>query len=51
VLVLRSEHRVSTRFNLYAAWWADRVMASVQRNILVVLKGRAELAAPRRRSI
>ena len=47
VLVLRSEHRVSTRFNFYAAWWADRVMASVQRNILVVLKERAEMAAPR----
>lgn len=42
ILVLRSEHRVSTRFNLYAGWWADRVMASVQRNILVVLKQRAE---------
>jgi hypothetical protein len=49
LLVLRSEHRVSTRFNLYAAWWADRVMASVQGNILVVLKERAELAAQRRR--
>ena len=48
VLVLRSEHRVSTRFNLYAAWWADRVMASVQRNILVVLKERAEAAAAQR---
>jgi hypothetical protein len=48
LLVLRSEHRVSTRFNLYAGWWADRVMASVQRNILVVLKQRAELSAPRR---
>lgn len=46
ILVLRSEHRVSTRFNLYAGWWADRVMASVQRNILVVLKARAERAAP-----
>jgi len=45
VLVLRSEHRVSTRFNFYAGWWADRVMASVQRNILVVLKGRAERVA------
>jgi hypothetical protein len=41
-------NRVSTRFNLYAGWWADRVMASVQRNILVVLKQRAESAAPRR---
>lgn len=47
ILVLRSEHRVSTRFNPYAAWWADRVMESVQRNILVVLKERAELAAAR----
>ena len=45
MLVLRSEHRVSTRFNLYAGWWADRVMTSVQRNILVVLKERAEHAA------
>ena len=41
-LVLRSEHRTSTAFNLYAAWWADRVMASIQRNILVVLRDRAE---------
>ena len=48
ILVLRSEHRVSTRFNPYAAWWADRVMESVQHNILVVLKERAELAATRR---
>ncbi len=47
ILVLRSEHRVSTRFNPYAAWWADRVMESVQHNILVVLKERAELAAMR----
>lgn len=50
VLVLRSEHRVSTRFNFYAGWWADRVMASVQHNILFVLKERAELAASGRRS-
>jgi len=42
LLVLRSEHRVSTRFNFYAGWWADRVMSSVQQNILVVLKERAE---------
>src|SRR5678815_3832504 len=49
VLVLRSEHRVSTRFNVYAAWWADRVMASVQRNILAVLKERAETGWATRR--
>jgi len=41
-LVLRSEHRVSTPFNLYAGWWADRVMRSIQRNILAVLRDRAE---------
>ena len=50
LLVLTSEHRVSTRFNAYAGWWADRIMTSVQRNILVVLKERAELAATRRPS-
>jgi len=41
-LVLRSEHRVSTRFNPYAGWWADRIMRSIQRNILAVHKARAE---------
>lgn len=41
-LVLKSEHRTSTAFNPYAAWWADRVMSSIQRNILAVLRHRAE---------
>ena len=41
-LVLRSEHRVSTRFNIYSVWWADRIMGSIQRNILRVHKQRAE---------
>jgi len=41
-LVLRSQHRVSTRFNLYAGWWVDRIMGSIQRNILTVHKARAE---------
>lgn len=41
-LILRSEHRVSTRFNTYAVWWVDRVMASIQQNILRVHKLRAE---------
>lgn len=45
-LVLRSEHRVSTRFNLYAGWWVDRIMASIQDNILEVHKARAERGAP-----
>jgi hypothetical protein len=41
-LVLTSRHRVSTRFNPYAGWWANRIMGSIQRNILAVLKRRAE---------
>ena len=41
-LVLRSTHRVSTHFNPYAAWWAERIMASIQTNILDVLETRAE---------
>jgi hypothetical protein len=41
-LVLRSTHRVSTHFNPYAAWWAERIMASIQTNILDVLEKRAE---------
>jgi len=44
-LVLRSEHRVSTRFNLYAVWWADRIMGSIQRTILRVHQERAERAS------
>lgn len=46
LLVLRSEHRVSTRFNFYAGWWSDRIMRSIQRNILDILKARAEHPAP-----
>jgi hypothetical protein len=42
LLVLTSEHRVSTRFNPYASWWADRIMSSIQKNILYVLRARAE---------
>lgn len=47
LLVLTSEHRVSTRFNLYATWWADRIMSSIQTNILYVLRERAESARSR----
>jgi len=46
-LVLISEHRVSTAFNPYAEWWADRVMRSIQSNILDVLRERAERGAVR----
>ena len=49
-LILTSEHRVSTAFNPYAGWWADRVMRSIQSNILGVLRDRAErIAADRSR--
>jgi len=41
-LTLTSEHRVSTRFNVYAGWWANRIMRSIQSNILNVLRDRAE---------
>ena len=43
-LLLSSEHRVSTRFNRYSGWWADRVMRSIQANILAVIRARAERA-------
>jgi hypothetical protein len=44
-LTLTSRYRVTTRFNAYAGWWADRVMASVQGNILAVIKARSESRA------
>ena len=45
VLHLASEMRVSTTFNLYAGWWADRVMASIQDHILGLVKARSERIA------
>jgi hypothetical protein len=44
-LVLRSEHRVSTPFNPYAGWWSNRIMKSIQQNILEIIRARAELAS------
>jgi hypothetical protein len=41
-ITLSSDHRVSTHFNPYAAWWSRRIMTSIQRNILEVLRQRAE---------
>lgn len=38
---LTSTHRVATHLNPYASWWAERVMASIQRSILDVLRARA----------
>lgn len=45
LLILESRHRVSTRFNSYAEFWATRVMESIQDNILDVLRDRAEIRA------
>ena len=42
VLHLASELRVSTTFNVYAGWWADLVMASIQDHILEIVKARSE---------
>ncbi|HNF22824.1 MAG TPA: hypothetical protein PKN56_08080 [Leptospiraceae bacterium] len=42
VLKLRSKFRVSTRFNFYSSLWADFLMADIQKNILRVIKSRAE---------
>ncbi len=44
-LVLRSTHRLSTRFNLYSGLWSDAVMRSIQGNILEVLAARCETQA------
>ena len=42
LLHLTSELRLSTHFNVYAGVWVDAIMRSIQRNILEVLKARAE---------
>ena len=43
-LHLASHHRLSTRFNVYAALWTDFIMRDVQRYILDILKARCEAA-------
>lgn len=42
ILHLASELRVSTPFNFYSGPWADAIMRSIQRNILEVVRRRAE---------
>lgn len=44
-LHLSSRHRLSTRFNTYAAFWSDAIMGDIQQNILRVIKHRCEQAA------
>lgn len=46
VLHLVSELRVSTPFNFYFGPWADAIMRSIQRNILAVVRRRAEAVQP-----
>lgn len=45
VLHLASELRVTTHFNSYARPWVDSIMRSIQENILVVIRDRAERRA------
>lgn len=41
-LHLTSHHRLSTRFNSYAAWWSVKIMEQIQGTILEVIRTRAE---------
>jgi uncharacterized protein YndB with AHSA1/START domain len=41
-LHLASDQRLSTSFNVYAAWWTEWVMADLQDYILRIIKARAE---------
>lgn len=45
ILHLASTHRLSTHFNPYAGLWTDSIMASLQQDVLRVVKARAEAAA------
>ena len=42
LVVLTSRHRVSTTLNAYSGWWARAIMKSIQRNILEIVRDRAE---------
>lgn len=41
-LHLTSNHRLSTRFNAYAAWWSVQIMDQIQGSILEVIRMRVE---------
>jgi len=41
-LRLRTTHRLSTHFNLYAGFWTDLLMRQIQENLLHVVRTRAE---------
>ena len=42
ILHLSSQHRLSTRFNIYAGLWTDLIMRDIQENILEIIKKRCE---------
>jgi hypothetical protein len=42
LLHLSSTHRLTTRFNWYAGRWTEPIMSELQRNILAIVKVRAE---------
>ena len=42
MLHLSSTHRLTTRFNWYAGRWTEPIMSELQRNILAIVKVRAE---------
>lgn len=46
-LHLTSQHRLSTSFNAYAAWWSTRIMTEIQDSIMQALKRRCEREARR----
>jgi hypothetical protein len=41
-LRLRSDLRLTSGFNLYAAPWVDAIMRSIQNSILGIVRARAE---------
>ena len=43
-LHLYSHFKLTTTFNFYASWWAGWIMKDIQKNILQVIKARAEKA-------
>jgi hypothetical protein len=43
-LRLRTTHRLSTHFNVYAGFWTDLLMRQIQENLLHVIRTRAEAA-------
>lgn len=41
-LRLRTTHRLSTHFNLYAGFWTNPLMRQIQENLLHVVRTRSE---------